>query len=367
MSPDNNPAVPAPPPAPDAGGNVPPKNSNGKRNGLFFRVLWTVAPLLAVALAAYYFVAFRPYESTDDAFIDGHAIQVSPKVEGRVLQVLITDNQFVNKGDPLVRIDPRDFEVAQAQAQASLAAAQSRLVQAKSQLIVSQAAAEQDEAAVGSSEAEANRAQADLRRYQAVESRAVSREQVDAAVAAAQSTAAELEVARKKAETSRAQIALSQAQIGSAEADVQQAEAAVQQAGLNTSYTDIVAPEDGWVTHRTVENGEYVQPGQALLALVESNVWVTANFKETQLESMRPGQPVSIEIDAYPQRAFRGHVDSIQAGTGAQFSLLPPENAAGNYVKVVQRVPVKIVFDDGPDPRQMLPLGASVVPRVKVR
>jgi membrane fusion protein (multidrug efflux system) len=367
MDPKNETAA-VPPQTGETGGNVETKDGgNGQRNNRFFRIAVVVAPLLAVALAAYYFIALHPYESTDDAFIDGHAIQISPKVAGRVWQVLITDNQFVKKGESLVRIDPGDFDVAQAQAEASLAAAQSRLAQAKSQLIVSQAAAGQDQAAVGSAEAEAKRAQQDLARYQAVESRAVSREQVDAAVAAAQSTAAALEVAHKKAETSQAQIPLSQAQIGSAEADVQQAEALVRQAGLNTSYTDIVAPEDGWVTHRSVENGEYVQVGQALLAVVETDVWVTANFKETQLTYMKPGQRVSIEVDAYPRRTFRGHVDSIQAGTGAQFSLLPPENAAGNYVKVVQRVPVKIVFDPGQDPPGILPLGASVVPKVKVR
>ena len=148
---------------------------------------------------------------------------------------------------------------------------------------------------------------------------------------------------------------------------MQQAEAVLRQAELNRSYADITAPEDGWVTRRIVERGQYVQVGQALLAIVPRNVWITANFKETQLTHMKPGQPVWIEVDAFPQRKFRGHVDSIQAGTGAQFSLLPPENAAGNYVKVVQRVPVKIVFDEGEDPNFPLPLGASVVPRVKVR
>ncbi len=342
MNPENETAA-----APAASESAGTTGGNGRRNNRFVRIMLLVGPLLIVALTVCYFIALHPYESTDDAFIDGHAIQISPKVAGRVWQVLITDNQFVKKGDPLVQIDARDFDVAQAQARASLAAAQSRLLQARSQLIVSQAAAEQDQAAVGSAEAEAKRAQQDLQRYQAVESRAVSREQVDAAVAAAQSTAAALEVAHKKADTSQAQVALSRSQIGSAEAEVQQAEATVRQAGLNTSYAAISAPEDGWVTHRSVENGEYVQVGQALLAVVQSNVWITANFKETQLTDMKPGQPVSIQVDAYPRQRFTGQVDSIQAGTGAQFSLLPPENAAGNYVKVVQRVPVKIVFDQG--------------------
>ncbi len=342
-------------------------NDNGRRKAQFVRVAAVAVPLLVIALVLYYFIGVRPYESTDDAFIDGHAIQISPQVPGHVLMVLINDNQLVKKGDPLVQIDPRDYDVALAQARANLAAAQSRLAQAQHQVIVSSAKAEQDRAAVGVAEAEATRAEADLARYQNVESRAVSREQVDAAIAAAHSSAAALEEARKKADASDAQIGQDQTQIPTADAGVQQAQAALRQAELNRSYADITAPEDGWVTRRVVEQGQYVQVGQALLAIVPRAVWITANFKETQLTYMKPGQPVWIKVDAFPQRKFRGHVDSIQAGTGAQFSLLPPENAAGNYVKVVQRVPVKIVFDESDAPPQMIPLGASVVPEVKVR
>ncbi|HVM62684.1 MAG TPA: HlyD family secretion protein [Verrucomicrobiae bacterium] len=353
---------------------VPPRDTDGKainesgqRNGRLLRVVGLVAPLLLIAVAVYYFIAIRPYESTDDAFIDGHAIQISPQVPGRVLKVVIQDNQFVKKGDPLVQIDPRDYDVALAQARANLAAAQSRLAEARQQVIVARAKADQDRAAVGVAEAEVTRAHADFARYQNIESRAVSRQQVDAATAAALSSTAALEEARQKANASAAQVGRDEAQVPTADATVQQAEAALRQAELNRSYADIVAPEDGWVTHRVVEQGQYLQVGQALLAVVQPNFWVTANYKETQLTYMKPGQPVWISIDAFPQRKFKGHVDSIQAGTGAQFSLLPPENAAGNYVKVVQRVPVKIVFDENDGPAQMLPLGASVVPEVKVR
>jgi len=361
--------------APSAATTSPPASTaeagragahDGRRRR-FFRITVVAAPLLVVALGLYYFIWVRPYETTDDAFIDGHAIQISPKVAGHVLQVFITDNQFVRKGDPLVKIDPRDFGARLAEARASLAAAQSRLAQANSGLAVAQATAQQDRAAVGAAEAEAKRAQADLERYQSVERRAVSREQVDAVIAAQQTTAASLEVARKKADAAEAQVGLSRALIATAAADVQRAEADVQQAELNRSYTDINAPEAGWVTHRVAEEGEYVQVGQALLTVVEPHPWVTANFKETQLRRMKPGQPAWIEVDAFPQKKFKGHVDSIQAGTGAHFSLLPPENAVGNYVKVVQRVPVKIVFDEGEDSNLLLPLGASVVPKVKVR
>ncbi len=363
MNPDNEPlAAPAPIPA-----ELPSAATSRASRKRFIPLVVAIGVLIVGAVAAYYFFAVRPYETTDDAFVDGHAIQIGPKVPGHVLTLFINDNQFVKKGDPLVQIDPRDYDVALAQARANLTAAQSRLAQAKHQVIVSRAKAEQDRAAVGVAEAEATRAEADFARYQNVESRAVSREQVDTAIAAAHSSAAALEEARRKADASDAQIGQDQTQIPTADAGVQQAEAALRQAELNRSYADITAPDDGWVTHRVVEQGQYLQVGQALLAIVPRNVWITANYKETQLTYMKPGQPVWIRIDAFPQRKFRGHVDSIQAGTGAQFSLLPPENAAGNYVKVVQRVPVKIVFDEGDDPPQMLPLGASVVPEVKVR
>jgi membrane fusion protein (multidrug efflux system) len=330
-------------------------------------IVITITVLIVGLVAAYYFIAVRPYETTDDAFVDGHAIQISPQVPGRVLALLIRDNQFVKKGDPLVQIDPRDYDAALAQARANLAAAQSHLAETRQQVLVARAKAEEDRAAVSSAEAEAKLADADLTRYQAVEKRAISQQQLDAAVATAQSSHASLDVARKKADASDAQIGQDEAQIPTADAGVQQAEAALSQAELNRSYADIVAPEDGWITHRVVEQGQYLQVGQALLAVVQPNVWVTANFKETQLTYMKPGQPVWIEVDAYPRKKYKGHVDSIQAGTGAQFSLLPPENAAGNYVKVVQRVPVKIVFDENHDFSHMLPLGASVVPKVKVQ
>jgi membrane fusion protein (multidrug efflux system) len=344
-----------------------PSGDNRRSRKRFLPIIITVAVLGIVAATILYFVAIHPYESTDDAFIDGHAIQISPQVAGHVLTVLIRDNQLVKKGDPLVQIDPRDYDTALTQARANLASAQSRLAEARKQVAVSRAKAEEDRAAVSSAEAQVNLADADLNRYQTVEKRAISEQQIDTAVATAQSAHAALEVARKKADASEAQVGQDEARVPTADAGVQQAEAALSQAELNRSYADITAPEDGWVTHRVVEEGQYVQVGQALLAVVEPNVWVTANFKETQLTYMKPGQPVWLRIDAFPQRKFKGHVDSIQAGTGAQFSLLPPENAAGNYVKVVQRVPVKIVFDDREHAPDLLPLGASVVPEVKVQ
>ena len=201
-----------------------------------------------------------------------------------------------------------------------------------------------------------------------MQSQAVSRSQLDLAKTQANSTAAEVEVARNQAKAAVAQVELDRADVQTARAQVQQAQARLQQAQLQLSYTTVSAPRDGRVTRRTVEQGAYVQTGQALLALVPEDLWVVANFKETQLERMRPGQPVLIHVDAYPQHQFTGKVDSLQAGSGARFSLLPPENAVGNYVKVVQRVPVKIIFDEPVDLSQFnLAPGLSVEPKVRVQ
>jgi membrane fusion protein (multidrug efflux system) len=285
-------------------------NSTPKNN-----VAWKIAPLAAIVLLAagvwiYHYAV--TYESTDDAFIDAHIIPIAPKVAGQVLKVYVDDNQGVKAGDPLVQIDPADYK----------------------------AKVEEDRARVAAAEAEALRTQDDVTRYEELIRRdEVSKQQLDHARAAARSAAANADKER----------------------------ATLQQAELNLSYTDIRAPETGNVTHKTVEEGAYVQVGQSLLALVPENAWVTANFKETQLTHMRPGQPVKIKIDAYPDQTFRGHVDSIQAGTGERFSVMPPENATGNYVKVVQRIPVKILIDASVDPKFRLAPGMSVVPTVKVR
>ena len=232
---------------------------------------------------------------------------------------------------------------------------------------MSEAKVAQAQAAVVAAEAEAQRASDDLKRYESVETRAVSKSAFDLAQAQARSANANLDAARSQSKAAESEVALSRASVETATAAVQQAEAKVHQAELNLSYTKIIAPRDGRITARTVQLGNYVQPGQVMLALVPANVWVTANFKETQLTYMRPGQPVELSVDAYPKRKFKGRVDSLQFGSGARFSLLPPENAVGNYVKVVQRVPVKIVFDKPlPDDLDIAP-GMSVEPKVKVK
>ncbi len=352
------------PRAPEPNLTPPPRKKGSKRK------LFLIGAAIVVVLAAgifYYVLFIAPYESTDDAFIDGYVTVTSSRVPGQVLRLLIRDNQEVKAGDVLLEIDPRDYETSLAQARADLAVAHSQLNQSKAQVEVSKAKAVQAQAAVVAAEAENLRATNDFTRYETVESRAISKTAFDQAQSEAQSAAANLAAAHSGVEAASADVGLSEAGVQTATAAIQQAEARVQQAELNLSYTKIIAPFDGRVTARTVQTGNYVQPGQALLGLVPRNVWVVANFKETQLAYMRPGQPVEMSVDAYPNRKFKGKVDSLQAGTGARFSLLPPENAVGNYVKVVQRVPVKITFDEPlPDDLDIAP-GMSVVPTVKVK
>ncbi|HEX3798516.1 MAG TPA: HlyD family secretion protein [Verrucomicrobiae bacterium] len=330
-------------------------------------ILGAVGLIVIVAVVIYYIQCVAPYESTDDAFIENHVTIVSPRVSGPVVKLLVDDNQIVQQGDLLVEIDPSDYETKVTQAQADLKTAQGQLEQAKAQITVDQAKADQDRAQEAASEADAIRAKADLQRYSTVEARAISGTQLDLAQAQAKVTIANVNVATNLTKAADAQVALSRVNAETAEAVVKQAEAKLHQAELDLSYTKITAPVSGRVTRRTVEQGAYLQVSQSLLALVPKEVWVVANFKETQLANMRPGQPVTMTIDAYPKRKFKGKVQSLQAGTGARFSLLPAENAVGNYVKVVQRIPVKIVFDEPLDAQLDIAPGMSVVPEVKVK
>jgi len=231
----------------------------------------------------------------------------------------------------------------------------------------SQAKVAQAKASVLAAEAENQRAADDLKRYQSVDSTAISKSAFDAAQSQARTASANLEAARSQARAAEADVTLSEAGVETASAAVQQSEARVRQAELNLSYTQVTAPEDGHVTRRVAEMGAYIQPGQSLMAIVPRRYWVIANFKETQLTRMRVGQPVEVVVDAYPNHKFKGHVESIQSGAGARFSLFPPENATGNYIKVVQRVPVKIVLDDTPESELALGPGMSVDPKVRVK
>jgi membrane fusion protein (multidrug efflux system) len=288
-------------------------------------------------------------------------------VPGYVEKLLIRDNQEVEKGDVLLKIDPRDYETSLAQACADLAATRSRLDEAQAQVKVSDAKFGEAIAGLVAANAENQRASDDLTRYQSVDSTAVSRSSFDAAQSKAREASADLAAAWSQVQAADSAVTLSKAGVETASAAVQQAEAKVHQAELNLSYTQVTAPDSGRVTRRVVEQGAYIQPGQSLMAIVPHRYWVIANFKETQLTHMRVGQAVDVVVDAYPGYKFKGCVQSIQSGAGARFSLFPPENATGNYIKVVQRVPVKIVLDASRENDLALGPGMSVVPKVHVK
>jgi membrane fusion protein, multidrug efflux system len=326
--------------------------------------------IIAIAGGVDWWLHARNWVSTDDAFIDVHMVQVSTQVAGRVSAVQVRDNQEVQAGQPLVELDPADFQAKLDQAVANQESAAGQLAQARAQLAVAQAGLDQARAEVGVAEANATNAATNLKRSQElarVGSMALSRQQLDNDTATARSTAASLAAAEHKVAVADAQLALNKTQVATAEAGVRSAVAQVQQARLSLSYTELRASVSGRIASKSVAVGDYVQVGQNLMALVPDEVWVTANFKETDLDHMRVGQPVEIYVDAYPEKVFHGHVDSFQAGSGAAFSLLPPQNATGNYVKVVQRVPVKIVFASPPGGHWLLGPGMSVVPYVKIR
>lgn len=322
----------------------------------------------------YYWWSTRNIESTDDAYTDGRAITIAPQVAGMVVSLDVTDNQFVKQGQPLIYIDPRQYTIDREQAEGAL-------VTAKNQYAGQQLGAEiarknfpaqlaQAKAQLANANATLDKAKADYSRQISLSKQATSQQDVDAARAAlkqaeAQVMLAEAQVTQNSPVPQR--IGETDAQVGQLKGQVEQAQARLDQADLNLSWAVVKAPQDGWITKRNVEKGTYVAPGQQIFSIVAPEVWVTANFKETQLSYMRPGQPVKITIDAYPSLDIRGHVDSIQLGSGSKFTAFPPENATGNFVKVVQRVPVKIVIDSGLDPRIPLPLGISVEPTVTVR
>jgi membrane fusion protein (multidrug efflux system) len=339
-----------------------------RRRPVVLRLLAALAGLAAVGAGIVWWLDARDYETTDDAFIDAHMVRIAPQVAGRVALVPVDDNQAVVPGQLLLKIDPASLQAKLEQAEANQANAAGLLAQARAQQTVVLANADQARAQVGVAEANATNAKAQLRRSESLIAKmAVSQQALDDATAAARRTAAALVAAQRGLEAAEAQFAVTASQIETAGAALKSVKAQVEQARLDLSYTEVVAPEAGTIAHKNVSPGDYVQVGQNLIALVPHKIWITANFKETQLDLMRVGQPVEIQIDAYPDKTFHGHVDGFQRGTGPAFSLLPPENATGNYVKVVQRVPVKIVFDDPPDPSRPLGPGMSAVPRVKVR
>lgn len=338
------------------------------------RILLVLAIVVLGGAGLTYYVSRMGVESTDDAFTDGHAIPIAPKVAGYVRTLAVTDNQQVKAGQLLMEIDPRDFQVARDKAASTLSLAEAQLESAR---LAAEMARTTFPADLASAEAERDAAaatltktQADLARQKRVDIRATTQQDIDAATAAersAQASLADAEAKLRKARLVAPNIATAEAAVKQIDAQVAQARADLAQADLNLTYTHVTAPEDGWVTKRNVEAGAYVQVGESLLSLVSSDVWITANFKESQLKNMHPGQSVDIAADAFPQLHLTGKVDSIQMGSGSRFTSFPAENATGNFIKIVQRVPVKIVFTSGLEAKYPLPLGLSVVATVNER
>ena len=323
------------------------KQEQPKRNKMFKKPVIIAIAIVGLALLAYFIVDVLTYQSTDDAYVETTTVSVAPKVSGQIVEVLIKDNQRVNEGDLVARIDDTDYKIKVDQMTAQYERALLNQQNAKANLNAANTNIEV--------------AKKDLERYKNLyEAGAVSKQTLDAAQA--------------KYDSSKAQQVTAEQSIFSdndskvADADLKVLKAQKDQAEVNLSYTNIYAPQSGTVASRRVEKGMYVQVGTPLFTIVPDNIWVVANYKENQLRHMKPGQPVDIKVDTYPNKVFKGKVDSIQRSSGAKASLFPPENAVGSFVKIVQRVPVKIIFTEEIDPEQynVVP-GMSVVAKVKIR
>jgi membrane fusion protein (multidrug efflux system) len=336
-------------------------------------IILGVVVIIMVIVALVWWLMTKDQINTDDAFTEGDAVTIAPKISGYVTNLAVKDNQLVKKGQLLVQIDPRDATAQRDQAQAQLGVAVSQLHQAQVQYDLSKvqypAQLAQAQAQQARAEASLLNATADFRRQRGVDPRATSQQNIDTASAQLRSAKADLENAKAQVQVAaqvELQIRQAETNVEARQQQVEQAKAQLETANLNLSYADVRAPYDGYVTMRNVQLGTLVQAGSSLFSIVSPDIWIAANFKESQLERMRPGNKVVIKIDAYPDIELHGHVDSVQQGTGSRFSAFPAENATGNYVKIVQRVPVKIVIDSGLDPKQPLPLGLSVDPTVTV-
>jgi len=382
--PQNQPAQTNPPPSATPQPAPEKKNDGETRRKLsspFF--IWPAAIALAVLLylGLVLLVDSLTHESTDDAFIAGHIVSIAPRIAGQVSAVYVLDNQLVRSNEPLVDIDPADYETTLSQKQAAQHSAESNFKAAVAgynlmgvKVKTAEATAKESKADATAADATATRAKADFARAQELRKQeTISAQEFDQAKAAADKAEADFNSAKQKAGADESKVDEANAQLAAAKAEsdavfsqLNQSKTEVDSAQLNLSYAKIFAPGDGRVTRKQVEVGDYLQAGQQIMSLVPTDVWVVANFKESQLRKMKPGQPALVEIDALGGRKFRAHVDSVQAGSGAAFSLLPPENATGNFVKVIQRVPVKILFDEPLPADHTIGPGLSVTPSVQV-
>lgn len=350
---------------PPAARPIPTKKKRSKRT----RIIIGVGVVVLIAFT-YWFI-HRHELTTDDAAIEAQVVPMAPKVSGYVVALNVTDNSEVKAGDVIAEIDPRDYQIALDKAKADLASAEARAASSQKNYASTQVTAPltvaSAQAMVDSAQADWVRTKQELARLTKLSNAARSRTEYETAFAAekaAESNYADAVAKLKSAQTAPNTVASAAASVKDVQGAVLMQRALVAQAQKNLDDTKIIAPIDGRVSKRNIELGMYLQSGQQIFSLVSQDYWVVANYKETQLTNMRPGQKVTINIDSYPGIDYKGHVDSIQLGTGARFSVFPPENATGNFVKIVQRVPVKLVFDDKPDASLPIGPGMSVSPIV---
>lgn len=356
-------------------------SGNHKRKVIAIAVLAFI--VLAGVTIGYFYIQYKKgYISTDDAFISGRIHTISSKVQGTTKNIYVNDNQFVRKGDILLEIDSEDYGLRTKEALSGLDAEKAKISEIKYRLQTAKQQFEEIKAALGAAKAnlelqEANMRQADTdlkRAENLLKEDIIPKEKYekiktgyDVTFAQVKAAKEELNQMQARLETQKAFIKQTESSIEPQKALAKQKEASLGAAKLNLSYTKVIAPADGYVTKKSVESGNYIQAGQPLMVVVPlDDIWVTANYKETQLAKVRVGQKVEIKIDTYTAKKFNGRVESIMAGAGAVFSLFPPENATGNYVKVVQRIPVKIILDKGTDPQHILRIGMSVEPTIIV-
>ena len=358
---------PAVAPQPIAAYEQPVEEPKSSKRPLFLVIL-----ALALLVGGYFgwqrYQFSKAHEETDDAQVEGDVYPILPRVTGLVQEVKVEDNQQVKKGDVMVIVDPADYQQRVNAAEAALASAKAQVAAARAGVGTAQASVGAARSAIGVSDANRARLQKDLKRSDFLRQEdIIPQSEYDAVQANLKSTSAQRATAEQQVSVARQQVAAAQQQIAVAEAVVKQRQADLDNARLQLSYTTITAPTNGIVSRKNVQPGQNISPNQQLMGLVASgDTWVIANFKETQLENMRVGQPVSIEVDAYPNEEFSGQIQSLSAATGARFALLPPDNASGNFVKVVQRVPVKITLTKT-DPQHPLRAGMSVKATVKVK
>jgi membrane fusion protein (multidrug efflux system) len=331
-------------------------------------ILVVILLMIAIAATTVSFVMNGgASQSTNDAYVEGRVVRISPKVSGQVLVLHVDDNASVNAGDVLLEIDPADYQAKVDQAVAAVAATESAVEQAKAAILRAEAAVGEAKAASRAAETDAKWRASDYRRYLAMGTDGISEQQLETAKAAADAADDQREAAVKKLDAAGAELNVAKTNVSTAIAQVAAAKAQLQFAQLQLQYTRVIATESGKITNKNVEQGAFVGTGQPLMAIVPDDKWVIANFKEVQLERVRVGQAVTVRVDSFPDVRLRAHVQSLQSGTGSRFQLLPPENATGNWVKVVQRLPVKIVFEAGQPELQRLAQGMSVEATVDTR